>query len=857
MKLFAYTGGVYALISASKQLIIESAKVSDTFSDIEKTTGLTADQIKRLDKDLQDLDTRSSREELLKMSVVAGRMDIAGKDITEFVAVVDKAIVSLKGELDGSAEDIATDLAKMSAVYGFEEKYGVAEGINKIGSAINFLGANTKAQAQPMLEFTKRMQGISGIANINISDIIGLGASFDELGGNVEVNATSINQLLVAMGNKTQEFAKLAGVGFEEFDKILRKDANEALILFANNTGKTANDIVELTGKLNGLGLRGKKVVETIGLLAGNTEVFRKNQRIANEEIEKGTSLTQEFNIKNQNLAGNLAKIWKNITSSIITSGLIDALTKVTGLFISTSTNLEKAQGQSARSRAEFELLTSTFNSLFKKTNKTKEEVDHLETSYKKLQTLYPSYLGNLKLEKDNYDDIQGALNSINVSLLEKSKLATKKALEQDAEEKLAEKYEEAIDLIKKRQKEELKLEELEKKKYKLLGQQGSLQGSNVQKVINSISAQETKIESFNSMLRKNKEEQLKIIEVNKRVAKSYNEFFDIKIDDSDGVGAIFPSKEEYEAEMKKIEDASKNNPIEVSAELKFGDNPLADATELRDLEFEGLKLIDIASLDKANEKIPQMIAGITELTEAQKETLKVQEAIANVPTTGFKAFISAGLQGTNALEAGFKAIKNAFIDLVATMASKAIFFQLMNMLTGGTFGIGKSFLNMLGFAKGGKIPEPERFAEGGGLSPNRRNILINDANDSQYQEYIVNGKRTKQYQPVLDTINFGTNSQIDNMLNGGSAIGKVNNTGTALASGGIVPRSTGTNNSEIMRALNNINRTIEASGNGNIQGLEALYNKPAIDVKGVSEIGVYQFSEKGKKASNQLTGSK
>jgi len=841
-KLFAFTGGIYALIQASKQLIIEASEISDIFSDIEKTTGLTATQIRRLDKDLQDFDTRSSRKELLEMSVVAGRMDIAGQDIADFVEVVDKAIVSLKGELDGSAEDIATDLAKMSSVYGFEERFGVAEGINKIGSAINYLGANTKAQAQPMLEFAKRMQGISKIAKIGIGDIIGLGAGFDALGGNVEVNATSINQLLVAMGNKTEEFARLAGVSFEEFNDILKKDANEALILFANNTGDTAENIVDLTKKLDGLGLKGKKVVETIGLLSGNTETFRKHQKLANEEIARGTSLTKEFDIKNKNLAANLEKIWKNITTFFVSSALIDTLTKITSLFVSTQTELEKVTAKSSRSRDEFELLASSFENLTKKTELTKEETAYLEKSYKNLQTLYPSYLENLTLEKDNYTAIQRALKIINKDLEDKAKLSAKQAIEADTQNKLAESFKKGVAIIEKRQRAIKKLADLEKKKDKEFNSSLEVQSSKYYALTQNIETQTKLLDVYKYKLKQNKKEEIEYLKVAKEKADAIEEFFnpqDTKL------------SMRIDFENETLGDAIENDePIEIPAKIKFVEDDIDDK-----FGYSGsIELFDMDNIREAEQAFPEMIDGITELNEATKGQLELQDSIADIGVGGLKTFFSEGLKGANALEKGFNAVKDSVINLASTLLSKAAIFGLLNLLSGNSFGFGMSLLKLFKFAKGGQIPE--KFASGG-LSPNSRNIIINDDNSSKFREYIINGEKTAKYKPILDTINFGSDSQINNMLSGGSAIPTAEKPAsggvTHLATGGIIPRNT-SNNNDIMTALSNINRSIAESANMNNKGQRALLNKDTISLKEVSNTGIYKASVIGGKQTNTLT---
>ena len=340
--------GFYALISAIKSSITMLGNVDEEFANVRKTTGLTQDEVKDLTKELQKLNTRTSVQGLLQIATAAGRMNIAKEDLKSFTEVADKAFVALAGELSGSADEIATDLAKISSVFGLETEFGVAEGINKIGSAVNFLGANTKAQAQPIVDFTKSMQGIAGLAKIGVGDIMGLGAAFDELGQDVMVSGTSTSQLLVLMGKKTEEFAKIAGLELGEFSDLLKRDANEALFAFAEGVGKSGIGLESLATQLDGLGLQGKKVVGTIGVLATKTDTFRNAQKLANDEVERGTSLTNEFNEKNNTLNANLDKTVKNLTNIVVNSGFLDWLRKLTSLMVEASevnNQLSESQG--------------------------------------------------------------------------------------------------------------------------------------------------------------------------------------------------------------------------------------------------------------------------------------------------------------------------------------------------------------------------------------------------------------------------------------------------------------------------------------------------------------------------------
>lgn len=309
---------VAAAAVAIKSIIKLNAEISDSLTDVQKTTGLTALEVDNLAAGLKKLNTRSNLQALLGIAEAAGRMNIAKDDLLAFTEVVDKAFVALGDELSGTAEEIATDLAKISDVFDITAQFGAAEGINKLGSAINELGAGTKAQSEFILQFTKDLVGAREVTNITVTEVLGLAATLDELGQSVSVSGTAISGVLVKMASETKKFANEAGLNLEEFTELINTDINEALIQFSKGIIANNEDTTDLASAFKRLGLDGKKSVSVIGALSKNIEKLEFNQELANKAFEEGTSLTDEFNLKNNNLAASLEKL-TNVIANLVT----------------------------------------------------------------------------------------------------------------------------------------------------------------------------------------------------------------------------------------------------------------------------------------------------------------------------------------------------------------------------------------------------------------------------------------------------------------------------------------------------------------------------------------------------------
>ena len=287
-------------------------------ADIQKTTGQTIQEVRGIASALLEIDTRTSIQDLQGLATAAGRLGLTGEDVVEFTREVDKAFVALGDTLDGTASDIGTTLGRISSVFGVEDQLGVGESLNRIGSALNELGANSKAQEGAIIDFTERLAGVASQANISVQDIQALGALFDEAGQSTEVAATTLNKLLPAIGKDAQEFARIAGVSIEEFEQLVRKDAFEALKLVAEGARSNEEGLAGLSRTLENYGIESARAAGIVGVLSGNLDRLNELQQISNDAFEEGTSLSDEFAVKNETLGASYDKLVKEVQSFIL-----------------------------------------------------------------------------------------------------------------------------------------------------------------------------------------------------------------------------------------------------------------------------------------------------------------------------------------------------------------------------------------------------------------------------------------------------------------------------------------------------------------------------------------------------------
>lgn len=334
------TAGILTLvgvISGLKDINKTFAEFDDKVADVMKTTGLAKMDVRELNEEFKEIDTRTQQEDLLGLARIAGKLGIEGKnDILEFVKAADQINVALSEDLGGDVEEAINEIGKLVEIFSLREEFGLGGAILKIGSAINELGANSSANEAFLVNFTKRMAGVAPAAKMSIASILGLAATLDQLGQTEEVSATALNDVIPSMFKDTATFARIAGMEIDAFSQLLNKDANEALIKVLEGVKGNNASFGEMVARLDEIGIDGSRATTVLGALAGKIDVLRAQQALANKAIEEGTSLTDEYNIKNNTAAANLDRAKKGVYNMTVELGekLNPVMTGSTSLFV-------------------------------------------------------------------------------------------------------------------------------------------------------------------------------------------------------------------------------------------------------------------------------------------------------------------------------------------------------------------------------------------------------------------------------------------------------------------------------------------------------------------------------------------
>lgn len=294
------------------------ASMEDVMANTRKYTGQTDEQVRELNEDFKKMDTRSSREQLNELAGAAGRLGITSKEgIEEFVDAADKISVALGDDLGDKAVD---QIGKLTMAFGEDQRMGLRGAMLATGSAINELAQNSSAQANYLVEFTARVAGIGKQFGLTQTQIMGFGAVLDENMQKDEMAATAFSQLLTKMTTNTKKFAGIAGIEVGKFSKMLKEDANGAVLTLLESL-KKKGDFQVLAKMFQDMGLDGTRATGVLTTLADKIDLVKKRQQLANDAYRQGKSVIDEFDVQNSTVQAGLDKAKKSFHELTIELG--------------------------------------------------------------------------------------------------------------------------------------------------------------------------------------------------------------------------------------------------------------------------------------------------------------------------------------------------------------------------------------------------------------------------------------------------------------------------------------------------------------------------------------------------------
>ena len=307
--LTAYVG-LFGVFNAIKDTVTSAIKknfeYSSSLTDIRKVSGLTMQDVNKLSEELAKIDTRTSIDGLAQLAYEGAKLGMGkyGVDgMAQFVKAADKINVAIGEEM---GEEALPALSKMVETMGLIPKMGIEKAMLATGSAMFKLSSTSTSTSTNIVEFAKRLTGVSRTAGITADQLLALGSASDSLFLMPEVSATAMSKFIVALQKNHNLIEKDLGIQQGTIKNMYAAGhAMDAIVLVLEKMRDKGN--MNALGEIfKDLGSDGQRLITAMVTMSKNVDVLKDHLYESQEAFEEATAVTNEYKMQQQSAAGIL-----------------------------------------------------------------------------------------------------------------------------------------------------------------------------------------------------------------------------------------------------------------------------------------------------------------------------------------------------------------------------------------------------------------------------------------------------------------------------------------------------------------------------------------------------------------------
>jgi len=327
------------LALAAKQAV----DFEDKMSDVAKTTGMQGAELRKFGDEILEMSmkTRSSIDDIATIAEIGGRLGIAKKDLKGFTVEANKFAVALGGDFSGGVESAITEFGKLKNLFADTRDLDVSESLKKSGSAFNILSSKG-VNVEGLTDFSLRVGALPEVMRPTLASASALGATLQKSGVDAQIASSGFSNFITKAATQVPLFAKEMNKSDKYVRNLINTDSAQFFAEFAEKMQGIPAD--ELALKLKKLGLNSLEVQKAVGAMSGSMKTYTEFSALANEQMKTGSSITDEYNTKNNNTAGQMAKLKNSLRALAITVG--NALLPVVNSLVESVAPMIKSAGE-------------------------------------------------------------------------------------------------------------------------------------------------------------------------------------------------------------------------------------------------------------------------------------------------------------------------------------------------------------------------------------------------------------------------------------------------------------------------------------------------------------------------------
>lgn len=260
-----------------------AASFEESMVEVEKVTD--PETAREMGDAIQEMASRMpvAQKELANITAQAGRFGIEGtENIEQFTETVSKMSVAT----DLSTQQAGESFARLSTL--MDEPI---ENVGDMGNVINELSNTMATSSSEITDSALRSSGVLSQMGASSEDILSLNAAMNEASESAERAGTRLRRMAqeVQDPKKVEDLASALGMNVEQFEQMREEDPAALFQQMAQTMGEGGDASDALRSSLS------TTSQQALTALSQNMEGLSEAQETANQQMEDGTSLQEEY----------------------------------------------------------------------------------------------------------------------------------------------------------------------------------------------------------------------------------------------------------------------------------------------------------------------------------------------------------------------------------------------------------------------------------------------------------------------------------------------------------------------------------------------------------------------------------
>lgn len=271
-----------------------SIDFESAFAGVKKTVDASEEDLAKLRQGIRDMakEIPASAKEIAGVAEAAGQLGIEVPNILSFT----RTMIDLGEATNLSADQAATSLARLANITQMPQTE-----FDRLGSTIVALGNNLATTEAEIVEMGLRLAGAGAQVGMTEAQILGFAGALSSVGIAAEAGGSAFSRVMVDMqlavetgGERLEQFARVAGMSAEEFQRAFKEDAAGAIISFIQGLSTAEERGISAIKVLDDMGITEIRLRDALLRAAGAGDLFNEAIMIGTQAWEENIALTTE-----------------------------------------------------------------------------------------------------------------------------------------------------------------------------------------------------------------------------------------------------------------------------------------------------------------------------------------------------------------------------------------------------------------------------------------------------------------------------------------------------------------------------------------------------------------------------------